>query len=234
MTTSVHVLVPSRGRPRNLSRLARAVNKTSAALGRIWVRLDDDDETVDRYPVLPHVDYLVGPRTRFAASVNELAEFAARDGATHLAVLGDDVLPETDAWDLALVAALDGRLGVAFGSDGLEHKHGPDLPTHVVVPVELYQALGWVALPTLRHLFVDNAWRELGRGLGNFVYRSDVKLTHLHPWVRKAPSDETYREANDPEYRELDRLAFESWVHHGGLTEALALLAAQDGVKPRP
>jgi hypothetical protein len=221
---SVHVLVPSRGRPRNLGRLARAVNKTSTALGRIWVRLDDDDPTAPRYPAIPNVTYVHGPRTRFVASVNELAGDAARDGATHLAILGDDVLPETAAWDLALVAALDGRLGVAYGDDGLRHKHAPDLPTHVVVPVELYQALGWVAMPGLRHLFVDNVWRELGQGLGNFVYRDDVKLTHLHPWARKAPLDDTYAQANNKESRELDRLAFEAWRDGSGRLSALIAL----------
>jgi hypothetical protein len=118
-----------------------------------------------------------------------------------------------------MISALNDELGVVYGSDGLEDLHGPDLPTHVVVPIEMYQKLGWIGLPTSRHLFLDNAWRELGK-LTNFIYLKDVKLTHLHRWNKSAPNDETYEEANDKIKREHDRLAFETWRDGEGLIEA--------------
>lgn len=215
------VLVPSRGRPQNLSRLHQAVAETCTGSHTMYVRLDDDD-TVD-YPRIPDVEYVTGPRTFFAASVNELATIATAAGASHLAVLGDDVLPETTGWDEILVSALNGQVGVAYGSDGLEHLHGPDLPTHVVVPVELFTRLGWVALPELRHLFCDNVWRELGRAT-RFVNVPDVKLTHLHRWNKAAPDDQTYRDANDKRKRLDDRRAFEAWRDGAGYRDALTLL----------
>lgn len=226
MTERLAVLVPSRGRPDNLHRLADALEETVVTPYRLWVRLDDDDPTHERYPAREGLVTVIGERVRFAASVNELAARAARDGATHLAILGDDVLPETPGWDTRLIAALHGRLGVAYGSDGLEHLHGPDLPTHVVVPVELYEKLGWVALPELRHLFCDNVWRELGRGLDNFAYLPDVKLTHLHPWAKKAPSDATYAEANDARHRSVDKETFEAWRAGRGYRDAMRALRA--------
>ena len=88
----------------------------------------------------------------------------------------------------------------------------------------MYRRLGWIALPALRHLYCDNVWRELGHGIGNLVYRPDVKLTHLHRWNRKAPDDQTYREANDKRRREDDRRAFETWRDGPGLVEALDAL----------
>lgn len=118
-----------------------------------------------------------------------------------------------------MIAALNNKLGVVYGSDGLEHLHGEDLPTHVVVPIEMYQKLGWIGLPTSRHLFLDNAWRELGK-LTKFIYLKDVKLSHLHRWNKAAPNDETYEEANDKVKRENDRLAFETWRDGIGLQEA--------------
>lgn len=207
--TMLAILVPSRGRPRNLARLVAAIADTANGPHQVWARIDDDDPR--RYEPLDGVTYLRGPRIRFVASVNELADAAIAAGATHLAILGDDVVPETVGWDETLIAALRGRIGVAYGSDGLEHLHGADLPTHVVVPAELFRRLGWVALPALRHLFCDNVWRELGNAVNNLVYRPDVKLTHLHRWNRKAPDDRTYREANDKRARAKDRDAFEAW-----------------------
>lgn len=214
--TKLAIAVPTRGRPHNLERLAKAIKETCTTEYEIFVRLDNDDEV--EYKQLDNVRYFSGPRIFFAASVNELAETALKEGFTHIAILGDDVLPETKGWDEKLINALP-KLGVAYGSDGLEHLHGADLPTHVVVPIEMYKRLGWIALPTLRHLFCDNVWRELGK-LTNFVYLPDVKLSHLHRWNKAAPDDKTYREANDKDKRVLDKLAFETWRDGGGLIEA--------------
>lgn len=213
MTTKLAITVPTRGRPHNLKRLAKALEETCTTEYKLFARLDDDDKSV--YPELNNTTYLTGPRIFFAASVNELAALALEEGYTHVAILGDDVLPETKGWDEKLINALL-ELGVAYGSDGLEHLHGPDLPTHVVVPIEMYKRLGWLGLPALRHLFCDNVWRELGK-LTNFIYLPDVKLTHLHRWNKAAPDDKTYQEANDKDKRELDRIAFETWRDGEGL-----------------
>lgn len=223
MSTKLAITVPTRGRPKNLKRLANAVKNTCTTDYKIFVRLDDDDKM--SYPEIENVTYIVGPRIYFAASLNELAKVADSEGFTHIAILGDDVLPETVGWDAKMIDALP-ELGVAYGSDGLEHLHGQDLPTHVVVPMEMYRRLGWIGLPTSRHLFCDNAWRELGK-LTSFIYLPDVKLTHLHRWNKSAPDDRTYQEANDKQKRELDRIAFETWRDGDGLVEARkALLGA--------
>lgn len=206
------VTVPTRGRPHNLERLAKALKNTCTVEYKLLARVDDDDTA--QYTELDNTEYMYGPRIFFSASVNELAEKALAEGYTHIAILGDDVLPETVGWDKLMIDALPG-LGVAYGSDGLEHLHGQDLPTHVVVPIEMYKKLGWLGLPELRHLFCDNVWRELGK-LTNFIYVPEAKLSHLHRWNKKAPDDKTYQEANDKTKRELDKIAFETWRDGAG------------------
>lgn len=220
--TKLAVAVPTRGRPHNLKRLAEALKETCQLEYQLFARLDDDDKS--EYPELPNTTYMVGKRIFYANSVNEIAKKALDDGFTHIAILGDDVLPETIGWDKIMVDALP-ELGVAYGSDGLEHLHGEDLPTHVVVPIEMYKRLGWLGLPTLRHLFCDNVWRELGKAT-NFIYLKDVKLSHLHRWNKAAPDDQTYQEANDKEKREKDKLAFEIWRDGAGLAAAKKALRA--------
>ena len=223
MTPKIAITVPTRGRPHNLERLAKAAAETCELEFKIFARLDDDDEA--KYSAIDNVEYLTGPRIFFSASLNELAKVATDQGFTHLALLGDDVLPETKGWDKIMVSSL-GELGVAYGSDGLEKLHGQDLPTHVVVPAEMFRRLGWLGLPTTRHLFCDNAWRELVK-MTEFIYHPDVKLTHLHRWNKTAPDDNTYQEANDKIKREADRLAFETWRDGPGLIEAKKLLSAK-------
>jgi hypothetical protein len=219
--TKLAVAVPTRGRPHNLERLAKALKDNCVTDYTLFARIDDDDNS--KYPELDNTTYLIGKRIFYANSVNEVAEVAMQNGYTHIAILGDDVLPETKGWDQAMIDALP-ELGVVYGSDGLEHLHGEDLPTHVMVPVEMYKRLGWIALPTLRHLFCDNVWRELGK-MTNFIYLPEVKLTHLHRWNKKAPDDEIYQEANDKRKRELDKKAFEDWRDGRGIREARRALS---------
>ena len=211
--TKLAITVPTRGRPHNLKRLAKAAKETCTTEYTIFARIDNDDRS--NYPDLENVVYVEGPRIFFSPSLNELAKIASDQGFTHIAILGDDVLPQTIGWDKALIESLP-ELGVAYGSDGLENLHGPDLPTHVVVPMEMYRRLGWIGLPELRHLFCDNVWRELGK-LTSFIYLPDVKLTHLHRWNKTAPDDKTYQEANDKVKRDADKNAFENWRDNGGL-----------------
>lgn len=208
------VLVPSRGRPANLDRMVAAIDATVTGDCLVYAYVDDDDPTLRKYRARfagSGVQLAVGRRVFYGAAVNHLAALAVADGATHLAMFGDDVLPETVGWDRLLIDALGDRLGIAYGDDGLRDKHAPDLPTHYVTQAEVFHRLGWMVLPTLRHLFADNVAREIGRGLDNLVYVPEAKLTHLHRWNRKAPDDQTYREANDKRKREADRLAFEKW-----------------------
>lgn len=220
------IAVPSRGRPHNLQRLIDALQKTCTGDYELLARIDDDDPKLDEYLEIEHVDFSVGPRIFFTHSVNELAQTALERGFTHLAILGDDVLPETVGWDQKMITALNNEMGVVYGSDGLERLHGPDLPTHVVVPIEMYEKLGWIGLPTSRHLFCDNTWRELGK-LTKFIYLKHVKLSHLHRWNKAAPNDQTYEEANDKVKREHDRIAFETWRDGEGLIEARKALLGQ-------
>jgi len=217
--TKLAVAVPSRGRPHNLKRLAEALENTCTGDYKVFARVDMDDPELNGYLKIKNAEIIVGDRLFFTKSLDELAQLALERGFTHIAILGDDVLPETVGWDEKMINALSGRLGVVYGSDGLEHLHGQDLPTHVVVPIEMYKKLGWIGLPGSRHLFCDNAWRELGK-LTQFIYLKDVKLTHLHRWNKKAPNDKTYEEANDKIKRELDKKAFETWRDGEGLEKA--------------
>ena len=216
MKNKLAILVPTRGRPQNMARLSEALKNTCTSDYHLYVRMDDDDTA--KYPAIENGTYISGPRVFFAGSVNELASLASVDGFTHIAILGDDVLPETLGWDETMMNAVP-DLGVAYGSDGLEELHGVELPTHVVVPIAMYERLGWIALPALRHLFCDNVWKELGMAT-NFVYLPDVKLTHLHRWNKSAPDDKTYQEANDKTKRQIDKEAFELWRKGKGLRDA--------------
>lgn len=210
------ILLPTRGRPENFDRFVQACYATGADW-HLYVRLDTDDVRAAEYdPILAECGHEVsvfhGDRVGFGASLNELAAHAERDGVSHLGMFGDDVVPVTPGWDTALMSALGDRLGVAYGDDGLRNKHAPDLPTHYVTQTEVYRRLGYLAPPTIRHLFLDNVARDIGRHLHHFVY-VPVKITHHHPWADgEHLHDDTYAEGGrNANIRQADRMAYIRW-----------------------
>jgi len=102
---------------------------------------------------------------------------------------------------------------VAYGDDGLRNKHRPDLPTHYITQTEVYRRLGYLAPPTIRHLFLDNVARDIGRHLKNFVF-VPVNIRHLHPWAEGEHLDDTtYSEGGrNPAIRKADGAAYLKWA----------------------
>jgi hypothetical protein len=197
---SLAVLVPTRGRPENAVRLARAVHQLSGREMRALYFLVDPHEPryEDYYRQLGEAApwaYLVlvaASPQRIGPILNKSAPPLA-ERHTHIAFMGDDHLPRTGLWDELLVNSLGGRPGVAYGNDLWQ---GENLPTMAVLSSDLIRGLGFFAPPALEHLYLDDFWKLLGLSVGNLAYRSDVIIEHLHPMAGKASYDPGYLEVN--------------------------------------
>jgi hypothetical protein len=206
------VVVPSRGRPHNLTRLLDGIASTMTGSADVLVAVDDDDPRKDDYlEAVQDVGFAwleAGPRQGLGPTLNR---HVAAYGPSYQAVgfMGDDHLPRTIAWDTLVLAALaELGTGWVYGDDKLQ---GAALPTAVFMTSCIPQALGWVTPPGLVHYYLDNAWLALGRRLGRIRYLPHVVIEHLHPVLRKAPMDATYREAQAA-YEAKDEAAFRAWV----------------------
>jgi hypothetical protein len=210
------VIVPTRGRPQNAARLQRAFDDTDSLNATLLFVVDHDD------PELPAYWTAAGDgRIRHLT-----VQFA--DIYDHLGFMGDDHLPRTAGWDAHVLGALDAsEPRVVYGNDLLQ---GARLPTAAFMPSRLVCALGYMAPPVLRHLYVDNFWLELGQNLGTLRYLPDVVIEHLHPAAGKAAMDERYEAVNAAEVDTADRLA---WLHfrRTGLPETLRRVRAEYGMQ---
>lgn len=213
---SLAVIVPSRGRPQNIERLIEAWNTTNATADLV-VGLDDDDPALADYPKADLAgpfgfDVHTGPRLRMVGTLNKIAASHA-PLYDHVGFIGDDHIPRTVGWDKTITQELDLLgTGIVYGNDLLQ---GANLPTAVFMTSDIVKALGWMALPGARHLYVDDAWRELGRALDALTYLPDVIIEHLHPVAGKTEWDDSYRETNSGDTYDHDRGVFERWLADG-------------------
>jgi len=209
MTGGLLVIVPVRGRPASAPRFAEAFGATAREADLLMV-LDDDDGSYDgMFPGLG-VRAVTYPRMPTAPKINRAA---AGHGAGYGAVMfmGDDNLPRTPGWDQAMMAALAemGGTGIVYCNDLLRN----DLPCSALISADIIAALGWMALPVVSHFYIDNAWADLGGGVGRLKYLPGVVIEHLHPCAAKAPYDGLYSEAREL-YWDADEKAYHAWREH--------------------
>jgi hypothetical protein len=216
------VLVPTRGRPDNLWQLWLAFTETCAASTLLVACVDDDDPELDAYRKVhaaaceqaPAGDgdarflLLIGPRLRLGGTLNRYAPYWATL-APNVGFMGDDHRPRTVGWDRQYIDALAQLgTGIVYGNDLIQ---GEALPTQAAMTSDIILATGHMLPPGLVHLWVDNAWLELGRALGAIAYLPDVIVEHCHPIASKAAWDAGYAECNTDELMDADRAVFEAW-----------------------
>lgn len=198
------VIVPTRGRPENASRLWEAIKRTSDADAIFCV--DDDDPRLQDYLSL-NIPIHIGPRLRLVGTLNDVSKRYV-DDFDIIGFLGDDTVPRTYRWDENILDNFQKNM-VAYANDGHQRE---GLPTGVFLDSRVIKILGYMVPPTFIHLFADNYWKTLGEALGTLQYFADVDIEHLHPYAGKARHDQTYEEANSGAVWVNDELAFHSYV----------------------
>lgn len=208
------VIVPSRGRPRNIADLIESW-KITRDYAELLVVMDSDDDTLEGYKeVADHAPdwtrFAITDRKRLGPTLNE---YALRNVAGYdvIGFMGDDHRPRTPHWDRRLAIAISsvGGVGISYGNDLIQ---GPNLPTAVWMSSCIIETLGYMVPPNMIHLYLDNFWKTLGERLQRLVYEPDVIIEHMHPVAGKAVWDDRYAEVNDGSMYENDGKIFAAYV----------------------
>lgn len=216
---SITVVIPSRGRPQRAREAVQAIRDTAVRVDTsVILAVDADDPCLSEYRALrwsaphgPEVSLVVlepGETGDLVRATNTVSlRVANADPSAIIGNLGDDHLARTPGWDRLVLDAL-AEPGIAYGRDGIQDEH---LPTAPFISASIVLALGWFALPSCHHLYIDDCWRELGTALGRLRYLPDVLIEHMHPAVHKGAWDEGYERANNAAMVERDRAAYNEW-----------------------
>jgi hypothetical protein len=174
--------------------------------------IDTDDPAAESYlkSGLPIVSFDPTGRRGMTDPVNRaVAEFW--DTQEVIGFVGDDHRFRTSGWDVVFrdhLRQVGG--GLAYGND--QNWVNGEIPTQIFGSAKIWKALGWMCLPTARHLYLDNTWRVIGDSLERLFYFPDVVIEHVHPAWGKAQWDDQYRQLNDPALYGADGEAFAKWL----------------------
>jgi hypothetical protein len=208
MKDKILIICPSRSRPQKAYEVIDAWQKTRSGLSDLVFYVDDDDTTLNDYPTSKDPDMFVhiGPRMGITGSTNQ----AIIDYPDYrfYGFIGDDHRFRTEAWDHKFIETINEKgngWGIAYGDDLLMHER---LPTQAVISKNIIDAMGFMVYPELKHLYIDNFWMEIGRGIERFFYVPEVIIEHMHYTMGKSPQDALYREVNSLESNERDSKTF--------------------------
>lgn len=209
------IIVPTRGRPANVERLQANLAETMTTSSRVLFAVDADDPALGEYLDVTG-NILVGDRLRLGGTLNKIA-LDHVDEYDVIGFMGDDVRPGMVGWDEEVLFAMRPN-GLVYCNDGI---HGAALPTAVFMNSDVIKRLGYMVLPGMTHLFIDNYWWELGRRLGTMTYLEHVLLEHLHPLVGKGEHDQTYADANSDQVWSMDQARLNEHIRSGAIDESV-------------
>lgn len=169
--------LPTRSRPDEIRGFLASYHATEST-APVCVRIDADDPARAEYEKIEYPDnfeIVVGYAPAGGGSATLINEFyQEHPDLPWYGLLADDVRCGSVGWDRKLIEAA-GHARVAYGPDGLCNR---SCCTHPVLGGDLVREMGWIALPGVRHYFVDMVLFQTMKRAGLIRYVEDARLIH--------------------------------------------------------
>lgn len=190
----ISILLPSRGRPESLERLAKSALETADNPDdiEIVVYIDDDDTSYDNWIFPLQVKIYNTQRTVLSRYWNFAYEDATGPIYMHC---GDDIVFHTPGWDTIVKQEFDkypDKIVLVYGDDGDPNKE-KNFGTHSFIHKNWVDAVGYFVPPYFSSDFNDTWLNEVADGIGRKV-KINIYTEHMHPAFGKAAIDLTHAE----------------------------------------
>lgn len=189
----ISLLLPSRGRPENITRLWDSAISLAANPDDIEmvVAVDNDDPRLSEYLGAAPGKLLKMDRTVLSVYWNCCYKEAKGPIYMHC---GDDIIFRTQGWDTAVKEAFaEYKDNIVFvhGDDG--GGNGQNFGTHGFIHEKWVQTVGYFVPPYFSSDYNDTWLNDVANMLGRRKY-VDILTEHMHPAFGKGPMDLTHQE----------------------------------------
>ncbi|MFQ5834309.1 MAG: glycosyltransferase family A protein [bacterium] len=196
---TISIILPTRKRVRNLTRLIDSIIQTSKYPSNIeiCIRVDHDDME-SALALIPYSDKItikvcIGSREKcYGHYWNDAWRLATGDV---LQMSGDDFIYRTKDWDVEILKEINkfnDKMVFVYGNDGFQHGN---LGTHFFIHRRWADALGeFVQMHT--NVFYHDTWADvLATRINRRMYRDDLFFEHVHWVTGKTGKDVIYETA---------------------------------------
>jgi hypothetical protein len=201
-SSQILMLCPTRGHSELRERLIETFFASRAVHSTILF-LVDDDCPVSLIQLDNKIRYQTIPSHSERGCVWPLNHATIPKDCATLALLGDDIEFRDKDWEEKILTARQKSKVVFADRNPTATGYG----NHCFWDARITRALGFVAPPALRHLYVDDFYQEIGRQLHSLFY-VDAGLEHIHPARGLREWDKLTHQLNQPALFYRDLLAF--------------------------
>ena len=198
VSTTISLLLPTRGRPTLVERLFKSIVATAAQPERIEVILYVDDDDIGSHHLGSQdirVARIIGPAMTMGGYNNACLQQARGD---IIILANDDMVIRTPGWDQAVAemdAGFPDKIYLAYANDLFKKRSFCTFPVLSRHTCELFVEPYPIAY---RGAFIDvhvfDIFKRLQHaGFDRIRYLGDIVFEHLHYRTGKAVCDETYR-----------------------------------------
>lgn len=199
---TIGFILPTKGRPDNFRRFVNSYTENTVGYSQLLPVFDQDEvDSLYQYKgkaiITPSTKGLV-EKLNYAASANPHYDY--------FGFVADDIVIKTPGFDYLIVQAFKANphIKIIYCNDEL---NGDKIANHWVIRGSVVNEF-FMALPTCRHMFIDNFWTKVGQDTNSIMYLENVVMEHRHYVGRKAPVDATYRLSNNDAVMAMDKEAF--------------------------
>lgn len=214
----IAIFLPTKGRPELFKQFLESYEK-NATDASVLIPIIDKSEK-DLYPMFDESQVLYTPdRYGLVHKLNAAATINYTQ-YRYLAFAADDLVIHTPEFDKKIIKAFDDnpQINIIHVNDDL---HRGKIANHWIMRSSVVQNVGFFALPTCKHMFIDNFWTKIGELTKTILYLDDVTWEHRHYMAHKTPIDDTYRLSSNDGVMDHDKKAFAEAMSEPSLSEFL-------------
>lgn len=197
------LILPTIYRPDSLRRFVTAYEATGGTIP-VWVVFNEDNAF--QYADVKTPAHWKRCKVSRVSQLGDIftAMFRSFPDEPYYGMVADDVVPETQGWDVILRDSCQ-HDKIAWGWDGIQNEK---LPVHPFIGGDLVRRLGYWSAPGIKHWYVDNAWKDIADKLNCGVYLPEVRMKHVHYANGLAQVDRAY---NNQPSQSVDEGAYNLW-----------------------
>lgn len=194
--SKIALLCPTRERVGSVKRLVESLVATTTNFENVnlYLGIDEDDPSikeVEEYTSqFPFIKILNIPSTGEFAGLGFIWNRMVEDVPDEiLAMIGDDMVFETQNWDNEILGEFDRSDGIILVhcNDGMREAHEP-LAVNSFISRKYYETFGYYVREEWKHEYHDTWLHDVFTRLGRRVYRHDLVIFHHHPCNPNSPA----------------------------------------------
>lgn len=216
------ILIPSRGRPKNLIRLLNSISGTISGENviHIYIGIDSDDKyKEDYFQELSHFIATNNPSLYLCVNMdrsrplyiiwNELCSISmCSSWSDYIILSNDDVIYETPNWDIILSEKIldsEHPYHLYWFNDGI---NGESFAAHPIISHMWVRTLGYYLPSGFMYFYTDTWLYDIAKKADVLEYIPEVSSPHKHFSQNASLTDDTYMRNRNNRQNEKDHAEF--------------------------